>query len=267
MRSPAFPHRWLRAAACAALLALPTAAHAQGAPVATVNGTPIRAELGELMFKDQAQNSGGRTPEQIRNAVRDDLINREVIAQEARRTGLLKKPELDTRYELAQQIALVQLFMRDWIATNPVSEQEMRKAYDDAVASAPDKEYKARHILLGTEAEAQKTIAELKKGLKFEELARLSKDAANANSGGDLGWTVPSALDKAFADALQKLGKGQVSEAPVRTRFGWHVIRLDDTRALKMPPFETLKPRIMQQLTQRKIENMVRDLRAKAKIE
>jgi len=254
------------AALATGLLAIGTL-HAQTAPLAVVNGVPIPAKNGEFLFKEQAPRAAGRSPEQIRNAVREDLINREVILQEARRTGLLKRPEIDTEYELAQQATVVRLHMREWIRANPVSEEEMRKAYDETRARAPEKEYRARHVLFEKEAEAAQAIADLRAGAKFETLAANSRDTGTRASGGDLGWVVTTAFDKAFGDAVLKLQKGQLTDAPVKTRFGFHVIRLDDVRPLQMPAFAQLKPRIMQQLTQRKIEAMVRDLRTKAKVE
>lgn len=254
------------AALAAGLLAAGTL-HAQSTPLATVNGVPIPAKNGEFLFQEQAPRAAGRAPDQIRSAVREDLINREVILQEARRTGLLKKPAIDTEYELAQQATIVRLYMREWIRANPVSEDEMRKAYEDTRARAPEKEYRARHVLLETEDEAKKAIAGIKGGAKFEELAKQSRDTGTRATGGDLGWVITTAFDKAFGDAVLKLQKGQMTEAPVKTQFGWHVIRLEDVRPLQMPAFEQLKPRILQQLTQRKIEGMVRDLRAKAKVE
>lgn len=259
--------RILVPAILASALAFAAPLQAQNRPIATVNGVAIPNAHGEFLFNEQNARAAGRTPEQIRSAVRDDLINREVILQEAKRSGLLKKPAIDTEYELAQQALIVRLFMREWIQANPVTEDEMRKAYEETRASAPDKEYRARHVLLETEAEARKAIADIRGGARLEELAKASKDTGTRATGGDLGWVVTTAFDKAFGDAVLKLQKGQMTDAPVRTQFGWHVIRLEDVRPLQMPAYEQLKPRIMQQLTQRKIENMVRELRAKAKIQ
>jgi peptidyl-prolyl cis-trans isomerase C len=144
----------------------------------------------------------------------------------------------------------------------------VQKEYERVKAQAGDKEYRARHILVETEDQAKGMIAELKKGGKFDELAsKNSKDGGTAQRGGDLDWNVPSAFDKAFSDAMVKLDKGKFSDAPVRTRFGYHVILLDDVRPVKFPPLADIRPRIQQQMVQAKLEELVKSLRAKAKVE
>ena len=129
-------------------------------------------------------------------------------------------------------------------------------------------EYRARHILVETEEEARRLIADLKKGAKFEELARkASKDEGTRERGGDLDWNVPAAYDKPFGDALGKLAKGKYTDQPVRTRYGFHVIQLDDVREVKFPTLAEVKPRLQQQMVQNRISELVRELRAKAKVE
>ncbi len=269
----------LGAAFCAALLLSPATLLAQApakdgkkpAPaagrIATVNGVAIPRIRAEILARERAAQ-GATDNEQSRTAIRDDLINREVIAQEAARAGFTKRPEFQAELELVRQTVIVQGYLRDWVRRNPVSEAEMQKEYDTARAQTGDKEYHARHILVEKEEEAKSLIAELKKGAKFDELAeKNSKDSGNKDRGGDLDWNVPGVFDKAFADAMVKLEKGQLTEVPVQTRFGYHIIKLDDVRPVKFPSYAEVKPRIQQQLTQRKVEALVRSLREKAKVE
>lgn len=240
---------------------------ARSAPVAKVNGKSIPGIRADILVRERT-SQGAPDSEQLRAAVREDLINREVIAQEAERAGFTKRAELQAELDLVRQTVIVQSYLRDWVRRNPPSEAEMKKEYDDAKAKTGDKEYRARHILVEKEDEAKGLIEQLKKGASFDELAQKhSKDTGNKDRGGDLDWNVPGVYDKAFADAMVSLQKGQLTPAPVQTRFGYHIIRLDDVRPLKFPSYEEVKPRIQQQLTQRKIEQLVHSLRAKAKVE
>ena len=247
--------------------AKPAAKPAATGPVATVNGTAIpRTRLEFLMRQQQAR--GGQDNEQTRAAAREDLINRELVAQEAARAGTAKKQEVQVQLEMARQEVLVGAYLSDYMRTHQVSDADVQKEYDRALAQTGSTEYRARHILVDSEEEAKKLIAELKKGGKFEELAkRSSKDDGTRERGGDLDWSVPSTFDKAFADAMVKLQKGQITSEPVQSRFGFHVIQLDDTRAVSFPPLAQVKPQIQQRLTRQKVEVLLRDLRAKAKIQ
>jgi len=237
------------------------------AVVAKVNGVAIPGVRSEILLQERTSRGAADT-EQLRAAVREDLINREVIAQEAARTGFTKRARLKAELDLVRQTVIVQAYLRDWVKRNPPSEAEMQKEYDAAKAKTGDKEYHARHILVDKEEDAKGLIDQLKKGASFDDLAKKhSKDTGNKERGGDLDWNVPGVFDKAFADAMVSLKKGELTEAPVHTRFGYHVIRLDDVRPVKFPTFEEVKQRIEQQLTQRKVDQLVRSLRAKAKIE
>ena len=239
---------------------------AQGS-VATVNGVAVPARRAELLVRERV-SQGAADNEQLRAAVREDLIRREVIAQAAKRAGYEKKADVQAEIDLLRQTILVQHYLRDWIAKHPVTDTEIQAEYDRAKAQTGDKEYHARHILVETEDQAKSIIAELKKGAKFEDLAQKhSKDEGNKERGGDLGWNVPGVFDKIFSDAMMKLDKGQTTETPVHTRFGYHVIHLDDTRPVKFPQLAEVKGRIQQQLQQSRIEKLVQDMRAKAKVE
>jgi peptidyl-prolyl cis-trans isomerase C len=258
-------------------LAVPALAFAQDKPaakaaaksdaVAKVNGVPVPRARMDYMLQQQAQR-GAPDSEEMRARVRDELVNREIVAQEAQRSGLTKTPDVQTQLDLARQEVVVGAYIRDWVKKHPVSDADVQKEYDRAKSTAGDKEYKARHILVDTEDQAKGMIAELKKGGKFDELAaKNSKDSGSKERGGDLDWNVPGVFDKAFADAMVKLDKGKFTEAPVHTRFGFHVIQLDDVRPVKFPALAEVKPRIQQQLMQNRIEELIKGLRAKAKIE
>jgi peptidyl-prolyl cis-trans isomerase C len=242
-------------------------AAAKGETIARVNGVPVpKARLDAMLQQQQAR--GAPDNEQTRAMVREELVNREVVAQEAAKAGLAKSSEVQAQLDSARQEVLVGAYVRDWLRKHPITDADIQKEYDRAKGQTGDQEYKARHILLETEDQAKNMIAELKKGAKFEELAtKNSKDSGTKERGGDLDWNVPGVFDKQFSDAMTKLEKGKYTETPVHTRFGFHVIQLDDVRAVKFPSLTEVKPRIQQQLVQGKIEEMVQGLRAKAKIE
>ena len=249
----------------AAKPAAPKAA-AKGA-VATVNGVAIPQSRLDFMLAQQ-KGRGAPDNEQTRNAVKEDLITREVVVQEAGRAGIAKHPEVQMQMDIARQDVLVNSYLRDWVNKHPVSDAEMQQEYDKARGQAGDKEYRARHILVDSEDQAKALIADLKKGAKFDELAsKNSKDTGSKDRGGDLDWQVPAAFDKTFSDAMVKLDKGKYTDTPVRTRFGYHIIQLDDVRQTRFPTFAEVKPRIQQQLMQHKVDELIRGLRAKAKVE
>ena len=247
--------------------AAPAKPAARGGAVATVNGVAVPQARADFFVQQQMQR-GAQDNEQLRHAVREELVNREVVAQEAQRSGVAKNPEVAAQLDIARQDIIVQAYLRDYARKNPITEAEIQKEYDRAKAQHGDKEYKARHILVETEDQAKGVIAELKKGAKFEELAsKNSKDPGSAQRGGDLDWNVPGTFDKTFSDAMVKLEKGKYSDAPVKTRFGYHIIQLDDVRPAKFATLGEVRPRIQQVLVQNKIDELIKGLRAKAKIE
>jgi peptidyl-prolyl cis-trans isomerase C len=271
----------------AAALAIPVLAFAQGAEkdsakpaakesskaaakadaVATVNGVAVpRTRLDALMQQQRAR--GAPDNEQTRANVRDELVNREILMQEAQKTGVGKTPEVLGQLDLARQEIIISAHLRDWVRKHPVSDAEVQQEYDRVRAEQGDKEYRARHILVETEDQAKSLIAELKKGGKFEELAsKNSKDPGSKERGGDLDWHNPGDFDKQFSEAMTKLDKGRYTETPVRTRYGFHIIQLDDVRSGRFPALAEVKPRIQQQLVQNRIDELVRELRAKAKVQ
>jgi peptidyl-prolyl cis-trans isomerase C len=239
----------------------PAAKPAAAKPVATVNGVPVPQARADLLLQQQLQR-GAQDNEQMRGMVR------EIIMQEAQKSGIAKQPEVQAQLEMARQEIIVSAYLREYVRKNPVSEADVQKEYDRAKSQHGDKEYKARHILVETEDEAKTLIAQLKKGGKFEDLAsKNSKDTGSAQRGGDLDWNVPGTYDKQFSDALVKLEKGKYTQEPVRTRFGYHIIQLDDVRPAKFATLAEVKPRIQQMLAQNKIEELMKGLRAKAKVE
>lgn len=238
-----------------------------GKPVATVNGVPVPQSRADYLMQQQLSRGGADT-EQMRGMVRDELVNREILMQEAQKAGTAKQPEVQAQLDMARQEIIVSAYLRDWVRKHPITDAEVQQEYEKAKAEQGDKEYKARHILVESEDEAKALIAQLKKGGKFEDLAtKNSKDGGSAQRGGELDWNVPAGYDKQFSDAMVKLEKGKYTETPVRTRFGFHIIQLDDVRPAKFATLAEVKPRIQQKLAQSRIEELVRGLRAKAKIE
>ena len=246
--------------------AKPATATGKSGVVATVNGVAIPSSRADALLQSQLAQ-GQQDSEQMRAAVRNDLITREILSQASKKKGFDKKPEVLAQFELSRQGILVNAYLQDFVATHPVTDEAIKKEYDNIVKTMGSKEYKARHILVEKEDEAKSIIARLQKGEKFEELAKQSKDPGNKDRGGDLGWAAPSGYVKSFADALVKLEKGKFSAAPVHTEFGWHVIQLDDIRDLKHPGLDEVKPQIQQRLQQQMLEKHITELRAKAKVE
>ncbi len=264
------------AIAAAVALALPAAAQqakdkpaakAAAGPVATVNGAKIPQARLDYILQQQLQRGAPNT-DGTRAAVREDLINREVVAQAAMRAGFAKKADVQMQMDIVRQEVLVGSYLSDYLRDHPVTDAEVQKEYDRVRAQTGKSEYKASHILVESEDEAKRLIAELQKGAKFDELARKSsKDEGTRELGGDLDWKVPSTFEKPFGDALLALDKGKFTTTPVRTRYGYHVIYLEDVRAVQFPSVAQVRPQLRQRLMRQKVEEHVRDLRAKAKIE
>lgn len=252
-------------------LGLPfAAAFAQGAAAAskgvTVNGVAIPAARIDAIAKSQAARGVPDSP-QLREEVREQLIVREIIAQEATKKGLAKNPEVQVQIDLARQQALWNAYIADFIRAHPIPDAQLRAEYEKLKGARGDKEYKTRHILLEKEDDAKAVIVDLKKGRKFEELARQSKDPGSKDRGGDLDWNSPTGYVKPFGDAMVRLEKGKYTETPVQTQFGWHVILVEDVRAAKIPTFEEIKPQLTERLQEQAFSRSVADLRAKAKVE
>lgn len=249
----------------AGALSLPVSAQ-QSEKVATVNGREIPKARVDFMVRESTAKGGADSP-QLREQIKNDLINREVVVQEAERRGVAKNADVLQQVELARQQVILRAYLQDWSRSNPVTDDALKSEYERLKGQMGGNEYKAQHILLASEAEAKDVLARLKKGEKFDELAKLSKDEGSKANGGDLGWSTPATYVKPFADALGKLKKGETTEQPVQSQFGWHVIRLDDQRAAKHPPFDEVKQQMQQRVQQLQLDKLLADLRAKAKIQ
>ncbi len=246
--------------------AAPTQAAGTAAKVATVNGVAIPKSRVDLIVKAQTAR-GTPDSDQMRNDIREQLIFLEIVSQEAAKKGLAKSTEVQAQMDLARENVLRQAYIADFVKNNPVSDAQLKAEYDRLKTSRGDKEYKARHILVDKEDDAKAIIVDLKKGKKFDELAKQSKDPGSKDHGGELDWNAPSGYVKPFADALVKLDKGKYTEAPVQTQYGWHVIQLDDVRPAKFPSMDEVKPQITERLQEQAFSKNVADLRAKAKVE
>ena len=234
--------------------------------VATVNGTSIPQARADAMITEQ-RAQGAPDSEQLRAAVKEELVRREVLSQEARKKGLEKNASVQAQVELARQAVLIRSYLLDYVKSHPVSDADIKAEYDKIKSQVGDKEYKARHILVEKEEDAKAIIAKLDKGEKFDELAKQSKDPGSKEKGGDLGWANPASFVKPFSDALVKLEKGKYTATPVKTDFGYHVIKLEDSRALKAPSFDEVRPQLKQRLEQQSVERHIADLRSKAKVQ
>ncbi|WP_303783415.1 peptidylprolyl isomerase [Azovibrio restrictus] len=246
-----------------ALISAP--ALAQSKAFVTVNGQAVPQYVADAFINEQKAQGAQDNPE-FRNAVKEELIRRELLVNEARKKGLDKKSDIMGQMEIARQAILIRAFIADYLKANPVSDAQLKKDYDAFKAQLGGTEYKARHILVEKEEDAKAIIAKLDKGDKFADLAKQSRDPGSKDKGGDLGWSVPGAFVKPFADAMVKLDKGRYTKEPVKSDFGYHVILLEDTRALTPPPFEQLKPQLTQRANQQKVEQLIEELRSKAKV-
>lgn len=244
-------------------IALPVAAQ----NLAIVNGKPVPKARAEAL-KQQVERSGRPITPEIEAQIKEEVIAREVFMQEAKKRNLEASADYKAQMELARQSILIRELFADYQKKNPVTDAEIKAEYDKFVAANNGKEYKASHILVEKEADAKAIIASLKKGAKFEDLAKKqSKDPGSAAKGGDLDWANPASYVNEFTEALLKLEKGKTTETPVKSQFGWHVIRLVDVRQAELPKLEDVKPQVAQQLQQQKLVKFQEDLRAKAKVE
>ena len=245
---------------------LSASALAAGNAFVTVNGVAVSQNTANIFIAEQKAQGAPDTPE-VKNALRERLIQRELLIQEAKKAGLDKKPEISAQAEAARQNVYVNAYLQDYVKKNPISDAQLKAQYETIKAQLGNTEYKARHILVVAEADAKAIIDNLKKGAKFDELAKQSIDPGSKDKGGELDWASAGNFVKPFSDALTALTKGKYTETPVKSDFGYHVIMLDDTRPLTVPAFEEIKPRLLQQAQGQQINKLVDGLRAKAKVE
>ena len=250
-------------AAAAAALLLPLGAQAQN--IAVVNGKPVpQARLNTLV--QQAERAGQQVTPELQAQAKDQVVLREIFAQEAERRGIPASADYKAQMELARQSIMIRELFEDYRKKNPVTDAEAKAEYDKFKAQATGTEYRARHILVEGEDEAKALITQIKGGAKFEDLAKAkSKDPGSGQNGGDLDFAKPENYVPEFSKAMTALKKGEMTETPVKSQFGWHIIRLEDTREAQFPEFDQVKPQIQQRLAQAKLQKFQDDLRKSAK--
>jgi len=252
-------------------VALAFAAAAQAQNIAVVNGKPVPKSRADALMV-QATRGGQQpvTPE-IEARVREEVVLREIFAQEAEARGIAALPDYQTQMELARQTLLIRELFADYQKKNPVTDEEARAEYDKIKAQSAGgggggAEFQARHILVDKEDLAKSLTAQLKRGAKFDELAKKnSKDTESAKRGGDLGFSTPDKYVPEFGRAMAALKKGETTPAPVKSEFGWHIIRVDDIRQVQFPAFDEVKPQVQQRLMQQKVQAYQEKLRTGAK--
>jgi peptidyl-prolyl cis-trans isomerase C len=249
------------------LLAAFAAAPAFAQNIAVVNGTPIPTSRADALVK-QLVAQGQQDSPQLQQAVREELINREILMQEAAREGIPMRPDVKAQIAVAQQTVVLRALIEDFVKKNTPTDAEIKARYDQLVKqNGGGKELHLHHILVDNEAQAKDLIAKIKGGASFEDLAKqYSKDPGSGKNGGDLDWSSPSAYVPEFGAAAEKLKKGEVTPEPVKTQFGYHVIRMDDSRDVAPPPLDQVKAQISQQIQQEKLQAFEEGLRSKAVI-
>ena len=241
--------------------------HAKEKAVATVNGV----QISQQQFDGFVEVLKGKNPkfevnDKSRPVIIDELVTREIMFQEAKKQKLDQNPRIKYLLEQQKVELMMQALIQKQLTENPVSDKEMKKIYDQQVAGSNQQEYKARHILLKTESEAKAMIAKLDAGKDFAQLAKEHSTGPSAKDGGDLGWFSPNRMVPPFARAVVEMKKGSYSKQPVKTDFGWHVIKLEDTRKLEPPKFDAVKKQIASALNKQRIQEYLIDLRSKSKI-
>jgi len=250
-------------AALVALLAAPVLAQ----NLAVVNGKPVPSSRVKAL-QQQVEASGRPVTPEILAQIKEEVIAREVFMQEARKRGLDASEAYKAQLDLARQTILIRQLFDDFKKKNPVTEADIKAEYDKFLAANGGKEYRASHILVEKEDEAKALIADIKKGGNFEDLAKkASKDPGSGANGGDLDWAAADSYVPEFSNAMVKLAKGQMTDAPVKSQFGFHIIRMDDVREAQLPKLDEVKPQISQQLEQQKLSSFQEGLRSKAKIQ
>jgi peptidyl-prolyl cis-trans isomerase C len=247
-------------------LALALVGGAAAQNVAIVNGKAVpKSRLDVLM---QQATRGGQQPvtPELESRARDEVVLREVFAQEAEKRGIAATANYRNQMELARQTILIRELFANYQEKNPVSDSDAKAEYDKFKAQATGTEYRARHILVEKEEEANSLLKQLKAGAKFDELAKKhSTDKGSGANGGDLDFAKPESYVPEFGQAMIALKKGETTAAPVKSQFGWHIIKLEDTREAQFPAFEEVKPQVLQRLQQQKLQAYQEDLRKKAK--
>jgi len=251
-------------AAMSAALLSPMSAGAQN--LTTVNGKPVpKARVDALISQVVKSGQQKDTPE-LEAQAKDMVVLREIFMQEAEKKGIPQTADFKTQLDLARQSIMINELFADYAKKNPITDADAHAEYDKIKAANSGMEFKARHILVEKEEDAKALIAKLKAGADFAELAKAnSKDTGSAANGGDLDWANGKSYVPEFTAALEKLKKGEMTDTPVKSQFGYHIIKLEDTRDATFPAFEDVKPQIIQRLGQQKIQAYQAELKTKAK--
>jgi peptidyl-prolyl cis-trans isomerase C len=243
---------------------LPLSASAQN--IATVNGKAVPKSRVELLISQVTRNGQQQRTPELEAQARDEVVLREIFAQEATKRGIPASTDYQAKLELTKQGLMINELFEDFIRKNPVNDAEAKAEYDKAKAQASGTEYRARHILVEKEDEAKTLIAQIKAGAGFDDLAKKSsKDTGSAEHGGDLDWANPNSYVPEFSQAMVKLKKGEMTDTPVKSQFGYHIIKLEDTREAKFPAFEEVKAQIQQRIGQQKLAKFRDEMKDKAK--
>jgi peptidyl-prolyl cis-trans isomerase C len=233
--------------------------------VAEVNGQYISKSALANLESEIAERSQGQTFP--KDKLVEELVQRELLVQEALKKQLDKSPEIVEKLEQAKRSLLAQAALQDYLKAKPITDEEMKAEYDKNVGGANSMEYKASHILVKTKEEAEKLIQQLDKGANFKELAKKNSTDPAGAEGGDLGWFVPTQMVPPFSEAVVALENGKYTKAPIETQFGWHVILREDARAQAVPPLEAVKEQLVPFLQRQRIQTMLETLRSQAKVE
>ncbi len=236
-------------------------------PVAVVNGEPISQQTYERYLKYRSQQQQGKSGEIDREALINELVNRQLLLQEAKKQKLGQNPDVAFRIQQLQADALIQALIQKEAQSKPISESDLKKEYDQRVAANDAKEYKASHILLKSEQEAKDVIKELDGGAVFADVAKAKSTGPTAKNGGDLGWFNANQMVPPFTQAVANMKKGTYSKTPVKTQFGWHVIKLEDERKVTPPKFEEVKDQLRSMKSSQIIQQYVIQLRQNANVE
>ena len=255
--------KFVLAATVAAIGAVSLPAMAQN--IALVNGKPVPKARADVLISQITKADQPRTPE-MEAKVKDEVVLREIFLQEAEKRGLNKTDDYKNQMELARQSLLIRELFSDYAKKNPITEADAKVEYEKFKAQASGTEYHARHILVEKEDDAKALIKQLNGGAKFEDLAtKNSKDTGSAQNGGDLGWSAPDAYVPEFSAAMAKLKPGEMTQEPVKSQFGFHIIKLEESRPQQFPAFDDVKGQIIQRMQQQKVAEFQEELRSKAK--
>jgi peptidyl-prolyl cis-trans isomerase C len=242
------------------------AAATSGTAVATVDGKPLSSELFDAFSQARARKPASELTDEQRKELLDQLINLQVTADAATKSGLDKQPATAARVEISRLNVLADAALEEHIKGMEPTEQELRAEYETQIAAMPKLEYRARHILVATEVFAQNIIDKLRKGADFGEIAR-KESMDSKDNGGELGWFSPARMVPEFSAAVTSLKKGEITQKPVKTQYGWHVIQLEDTREVATPDYEEVKSRLGQIVRNKKLQTYLDELKKTAKIE